>query len=383
MIALPAATDTSAHADPFRSRLVEFMLVGGATLVLLPLAWLLRTAIGLDDSEFAVSFTAFYAAWVINDPHFAVTYLLFYKGARQRALDPAIPRAQRIRWVIAGVVVPLALAAWAIGALAAHSAQAIGWMVQLMYLLVGWHYAKQGFGVLSVLSARRGFRLSPQERTAILFHCYAGWAFAWANPATPAGEYEEKGVVYTALAHPRWLEIGAGAVLAASTIAVAWVVLARWRRERRTLPTAPLTGLLVTVWSWTIFSSFDPLVRYVIPALHSIQYLYFVWLMKRNEARAEEGPPAFGRPVAVRLGLLAVSALGLGAMLFHIAPTFLDTALVPRPPRGQVTTDPLGETPYFAALFVFVNIHHYFMDHVIWRRENPDTRFLRDPAPAS
>jgi len=24
-----------------------------------------------------------------------------------------------------------------------------------------------------------------------------------------------------------------------------------------------------------------------------------------------------------------------------------------------------------------VNIHHYFMDHVIWRRDNPDTRFLR------
>lgn len=382
MIALPAATDTSARAESFRSRLVEFMLVGGATLVLLPLAWLLRTAIGLPDSELAVSFTAFYAAWVINDPHFAVTYLLFYKGARRRALDPAIPRAQRIRWVIAGVVVPLALATWAIGALATRSAQAIGWMAQLMYLLVGWHYAKQGFGVLSVLSARRGFRLSPQERTAILFHCYAGWAFAWANPATPAGEYEEKGVVYTQLAHPRWLEIAAGSVLAASTVAVAWVVLARWRRERRTLPLAPLTGLLVTVWSWTVFSSFDPLVRYVIPALHSIQYLYFVWLMKRNEARAEEGPPAFGRPVTVRLGLLALSALGLGAMLFHIAPTFLDTAFVPKPPRGQVTTDPLGETPYFAALFVFVNIHHYFMDHVIWRRENPDTRFLREPAPA-
>ena len=36
----------------------------------------------------------------------------------------------------------------------------------------------------------------------------------------------------------------------------------------------------------------------------------------------------------------------------------------------------LGETPYFAAIFVFVNIHHYFMDFVIWRRENPRTRHL-------
>jgi len=27
---------------------------------------------------------------------------------------------------------------------------------------------------------------------------------------------------------------------------------------------------------------------------------------------------------------------------------------------------------------VVVNIHHYFMDHVIWRRDNPDTRYLRE-----
>jgi hypothetical protein len=380
-LALPAAAESSPR-DGFRARLVEFMLVGGATLVLFPLAWLARAALGLDASELAFGFTTFYAAYVINDPHFTVTYLLFYKNARRRAFGTAFGRAQRIRYLVAGVVVPLALAGWAGLALTFHSAQALGWMVQLMFLLVGWHYAKQGFGVLTVLSARRGVRVSPRERTVILFHCYAGWAFAWANPATPAGEYEEKGVVFTALARPRWLELGAGAVLALSTIALFWVVIAKWRREGRTFPLAPLSGFLVTVWVWTIFSSVDPLVRYAIPALHSVQYLYFVWLMKRNEARAEEGPPSFGRPVAVRVGLLALSAVGLGVLLFHIAPTFLDTALVPRPPRGQVTTDPLGETPYFAAIYVFLNIHHYFMDHVIWRRDNPDTRYLQGPATA-
>jgi hypothetical protein len=353
------------------------MLTGGATLVLFPLAWMLRTAIGLDSAELAVGFTAFYAAYLVNDPHFTVTYLLFYKDARNRAFGAAFERSQRLRWLIAGIVVPVVLAVWAAAALRLHSAQALGWMIQLMFLLVGWHYVKQGFGVLTVLSTRRGVRVSPRERTVILFHCYAGWAFAWANPEAPAGEFEEKGVVYRALAHPRWLEIGAGAVLGASTIALGWVLFDRWRRERRSLPLAPLSGLLITIWSWTIFSSIDPLIRYVIPALHSIQYLYFVWMMKRNEARAEEGPPSFGRPVAVRLGILALSAVGLGILVFHLGPTFLDTAFVPRA-RGGITTDPLGETPYFAAIYVFVNVHHYFMDNVIWRRENPATRYLRD-----
>ncbi len=367
-----------APAQSWRSRIAEFMLVGGATLVLFPLAWLFRRCAGLDASEYAVGFATFYGAYVINDPHFAVTYLLFYKNAKQRAFSREFSVAQRIRYGIAGLLVPVVLGIWAIAAITLRSAQTLGWMVQLMFLLVGWHYVKQGFGVLTVLSARRGVRVSPRERAALLAHCFAGWAYAWANPAIAAGEFEEKGVVYFAPAHPRWLELLAGAALGLSTIALAGVLLVKWRRERKMLPIAPLSGLLITVWSWTIYSSIDPLIRYVIPALHSIQYLYFVWLMKRNEARESEGPPMFGRPVAVRVGALALSALGLGWFLFRGAPTFLDTVFASRPRHG-VGADALGETPFFAAFFVVVNIHHYFMDNVIWRRDNPDTRYLRDP----
>jgi hypothetical protein len=188
--------------------------------------------------------------------------------------------------------------------------------------------------------------------------------------------------VYRALAHPRWLEIGAGIALGATAIALGAVIVARWRRDRTTLPLAGLCGLLVTVWSWTIFSATDPLLRYAIPALHSVQYLYFVWLLRRNRARAEEAPPHFGRPVAVRVGALAITALALGWLLFHGAPGALDAMLVSRPRRGALPDD-LGTTPYLAAFFVVVSVHHYFMDAVLWRRENRETRFLIDATPAT
>ena len=371
-------TAVPASARDWMARLTEFMLVGGVTLLLFPLSWLLRRTFGLNASEYAVGFATFYAAYVINDPHFAVTYLLFYKDVRERTLGSSYHLSYRLRYGVAGFVVPAALVVWAIAAIATRSAETLGWMVQLMFFLVGWHYVKQGFGVLAVLSARRGARILPRERAAILVHCFAGWAYAWASPAAPAGEFEEKGVVYRALSHPRWLEATTGVVLAASSLFLVAVLVARWRREGKMLPLAPLLGLLITVWSWTIYSSADRLLQYLIPALHSIQYFYFVWLLKRNEARAAEGPPSFGRPTAVRLGFLAFSALGLGWLFFHGAPTFLDGVYAPSPRRGGVP-DALGPTPFFAAFFVVVNIHHYFMDHVIWRRDNPDTRYLREP----
>ena len=384
---LAAPGETEAHVSGTRSTRVlptglrvsgwlEFLVVGGATFLLFPLSWALQRAFGADPVLLAAGFLTFHAAYVLNDPHFAVTYLLFYREVRRRALSPELPLGQRFRYWLSGFVVPVVLVTWAALALALHSAAALGWIVQLMFLLVGWHYAKQGFGVLSVLSARRGVSLNGRERRLLLWHCFAGWAFAWANPSRAAGEFEEKGVVYWGVAHPRWLELTAGAVLAASTLALGAQLVRSWQRERRALPFVPLSSFLITIWSWTIYSRVDPMVQYLIPALHSLQYFYFVWLMQGNRAISEEGPPLFGRAASARLGMLALSALGLGWLLLRGGPTLLDELLVPRLQRGGVP-DELGTTPYFAAFFAMVNIHHYCMDHVIWRRENPETRFLR------
>jgi hypothetical protein len=213
----------------------------------------------------------------------------------------------------------------------------------------------------------------PRERAAILAHCYLGWAYAWASPFDPGSELEEKGVVYHSVAHGPGLERLTHVLFLASVVPLVWVLVRKWRAEGRLPIVAPLTALLCSVWAWSIYSSIDPLVRYVIPALHSVQYLYFVWLMKSNEAREREGPPWFDVSAKVRLGILAVSALALGFVLFHGAPAALDDALVSR----RMRRSDLGPTPYFAALYAIVNIHHYFMDYVIWRRDNPLTRYLR------
>jgi hypothetical protein len=356
---------------------VEFLLVGGATLLLFPLLWLLRKVIGLDSAELAVGFLMFHAAHLINDPHFAVSYLLFYKDVKARAFGSVFGPWQRARYWVAGLLVPIALAVWLAIALSSASAHAMGLLIQAMFLLVGWHYVKQGFGVLSVLSARRGLRYSAFERRAILGHCFAGWAYAWASPALPAMEAEEKGVLYLQLAHPPGLERLTLVLFAVSSVVLAVALLRKWRREARLPPLAPLTGLLVSIWVWSVYSSADPLLVYVIPALHSVQYLYFVWLLTHNRAKAKAEPPYFGPPAVQRLLFLALSSVALGWLIFHLAPELLDAARVSQHRHARARLGELGPTPYFAGFFAFVNIHHYFMDSVLWRRENPDTRYLQ------
>ena len=130
-------------------------------------SWLLRTRLGLDAADYAVGFT-FYGAFLINDPHFTVTYILFYRDFRRRAFRDAFEGRQRVRYVIAGLVVPAVLAASAI----ASPAPPLRARARVPYpddvrLLVGWHYVKQGFGVASVLAARRGVRFEGRERLAL------------------------------------------------------------------------------------------------------------------------------------------------------------------------------------------------------------------------
>lgn len=355
----------------------EFLVTGGATLFLIPAAWWFQKTSGLEQSEYLVSFWAFYAAYLINDPHFGVTYFLFYRGARGRLLGPSFSGAQRARYAVAAIAIPIVMLAWISWALVQSSGEALGGLIQVMFFLVGWHYVKQGFGVMMVLSARRGVGFSQHERWALLSHAFAAWAYAWSSPAEIGNQYEESGIVYTALAHPAGLEHVTGGLFFLSGGILVWFLIRKWLRERTFPPLAALTGYVMSLWLWTVYSSFDPLMAYVIPGLHSLQYLYFVYLLKKNEARAEQGEPKFGRPVGARLAVLAISSIVLGYLILTGIPNFLDETLMGTHAESA-PAGPLGATPFLAAFVVFVNIHHYFMDHVIWRRENPETKFLRD-----
>lgn len=355
--------------------LLEFAVVGGLTPFLYPLSWILRNVFGLDSTEYIVSFAMFAAAFVINDPHFAVTYFIFYKDARSRAFGNGFTGWQQIRYLLAGFVIPIVLVTWGITALVFRSASSLGVMIQLMFFLVGWHYVKQGFGVFSVLSARRGVRFDKAERWAILGHCYAGWAYAWASPRDIGHAAEEKGIWYVTFSQPRGLEQVTAVLFFATIVPMVWALGSKWKREGRLPIATPLVALLCSVWPWLIYSNIDPLLIYVIPALHSIQYLYIVWLLEGNKARELEGPPHFQRSATSRLLGLALVSLGLGWFFFHIGPTIFDSLIGSRLATKEY--DPIGATPCFAALFAFVNIHHYCMDAVIWRRENPETRYLQ------
>ena len=95
------------------------------------------------------------------------------------------------------------------------------------------------------------------------------------------------------------------------------------------------------------------------------------------ECRSEHSQPrAAGRfivtrvlPAGVRTNLAIFIGIGvfLGYLGFMGVPRFIDSVF---PYDKRV----FGPSLFLFMFYIFINIHHYFLDNVMWRRGNPDVQ---------
>ena len=114
----------------------------------------------------------------------------------------------------------------------------------------------------------------------------------------------------------------------------------------------------------------------VVPTFHALQYLCVVWRYQLNletgklwECSAGQGDarPAWHRTAVAGLMRFALLGLLISITAFWAAPNFIDA-------NAGYDRAVFGVTLFMAIRWAFTNIHHYVMDSVIWRHENPETR---------
>ena len=72
----------------------------------------------------------------------------------------------------------------------------------------------------------------------------------------------------------------------------------------------------------------------------------------------------------LRFALFVLVGIAMGFFGFWWVPLYLDSVV----PYDRET---FGGHMFLFMFWVFINVHHYFLDNVMWRRENPDTsRYL-------
>jgi hypothetical protein len=351
---------------------VDFLCLGGSSLFLLPLLWVLPAA----DYRAPVATTMLLIAHLINHPHFAHSYQIFYRGFSAKAFRPDLGREMQARYIFAGIVVPALLVAFCAINIVRGDAQLLGLGGNAMGLFVGWHYVKQGYGMLMVDAVLKRKFFKDPEKKVFLVNSYLVWIYAWLKFNQIVSQQDLWGLKYYTFAFPPPVVTIAGLAALVSGLLALWVLVVRFRANGG-LPVNGVLAYAVSLYLWLLFVQINPLWLLVVPALHSLQYLVVVWRYELNYEKGREGAleaPSvalveriFGSRYYASMALFVAAGLAIGYFGFWGAPKFLD-AIVP------YDKSVFGGTMFLFVFWIFINVHHYFLDNVMWRRENPDTR---------
>ena len=341
-------------------RVLDPLCLGGFSL-LVPLGVMALLSGGLSRQLLARA--EHWVAVLIVLPHFLSSYQLLYWDYRRRLAQP--------RLFAVAAAVPLGLAALLASVFLSKAPVVPLWViVQAMFFLSGWHYLKQTFGCALAGCALAGSPLDDAQRLALRANLWALGALAYLAPNCSPRVFSFAGLTYSSLGLPQALLWLAYAALAGTA---AWLLTLLAKRKTAPAPAAIAAVLAFYAWSLPILVKPDLFYTFrFVPfaaGLHSLQYLTFVGPLRWRRLERGAGGAVPLSKTLVFVGGWLLMAFALAPVLFYKAPGWLDRAVSYDKVR-------LGPVFFVAAVHLFVNIHHYFIDSAIWRRDNEDLRAL-------
>lgn len=364
------------------SPVADSLLAGGAALILLGVMWWFYPKTRGIAREQVAAVAAVFAAlsYVVNYPHFMASYALLYTDLKERMAAYGTGQLMWWRFAVAAYIAPVLLVLFFLYVILTQKHQLIGLAVQVMFFFVGWHYVKQAYGVFVVLSGMKGIFYNRWQVLALKLHVYSLWLYTWYISGAVVLEgmsprpMNFHTIQYTGLSLFKSQAIIDGLFWPVVVLGVAgWAaVIWNWVETKKRPSVSGLLGY-TSMYTLLAFVGIHPLFAYATPALHSAQYLLFVYAYKRGEFQTVgEGQHFFGdgkahRPNWYRMLSYFLLMCAIGALAFDVLPLYFEA-------QSRYWNFPLMATPIF---HVFINVHHYFIDTAIWRRENRNLgRFL-------
>ncbi len=368
----------SPKIDPLRGRegylfsaVVDFICLGGGSLPIL----IALLAIPSEEYKISALFAVVLFSHFINNPHFMNSYQIFYSNFRRKISLSNTENGLCFRYIFAGIAVPIIIVGFFAYAISQSDPKLLGQSINAMLFFVGWHYVKQGYGILIVESVLKRAFFSNTEKLVLRYNGISAWIFSWMLANREVAASDLYGLEFYTIGVPEWLYLLSASVAALMGAAALMIVLRKKFVAGQNLPFNGLLAYATSIYVWMAVSQIDILLLIVVPVFHSLQYLAVVWRYKLNETEAK-----FDRDdVALFSGLVTLSRprfefakfvfLGiiLGACAFTVIPTFLDYYV-------EYSEELYGTTLFILLSAVFINIHHYFLDNVMWRKENPEIK---------
>ncbi|MEP7203154.1 MAG: hypothetical protein ABI894_11120 [Ilumatobacteraceae bacterium] len=322
---------------------IDGLLIGGASVVLYAL-FRLRPELASSPSVASLAATL---VWVCNYPHFASTNYRLYHS-----------RSSIAQYPMTSFVTPLMVSAAVIGCY--MSPNAVAPMFIKLYLLWSpYHFSGQTLGITMVYARRSGFVIDGWLRRSLTAFIFLTFLVqnAWAEVGRHVNPFY--GVDYPTLGVPVWLP--------QTLTKLMWIALAVtialliWQIVNSG-PRVPWIVLLpaFTQYVWFVATPAGQF-AYMVPFFHSLQYLLIAWNVQLKEGLGERRRDPSVRYVwSESTRWMTINIVG-GYILFWGLPQI-----------GSQFGKPLVFST--AVILAAIQIHHFFVDGVIWRLHNPAAR---------
>lgn len=367
------------------TRFVDFWLLGGASI----LVWLVmiavdgfRAAWAVDQHFKNLTYTAASLSLLINYPHFLISYKLAYQRGRVFVTTHwwqliAVPAALLAVFAAAflgferpvGSVPLLGGASAALGSVLGLgqvlSGPRLGDVLftavfNFMMLTVGWHYTKQVFGCMMVYGYFDAYPMTQAQRDLTKRALLTIWVMNFVHTNIGGSQNVFSQFRYYSLDLPDIMAPLSLALVAGGFALVVYKVFYANYRERGVLPGVNMLVPFVALYVWWLPQTRQYEFYFLLtPMFHSLQYLAFVYKMEDTRLRGE-------RHREVRATVLVMGVVVAGWLAFELVPNTLDNVL------GTFTAWQMFF--FFTAAMLFINIHHYFIDNVLWRFRDPRVR---------
>jgi len=353
----PARRQTPAMITPF----VDALCVGGASVLvaLVVLALDLRTPP-------QVTLLMILTGFAINVPHFLASYRLLY-GSVER----------RLQYRGVSVYMPLVLLLFMLFALSMYPTNQLflGAMVGAGSVLLAWHYTGQAWGMMASFAYIEGRTFTPLERRLTRANLYVllSWHLVWAVVISRAMFQDARAdawLLSASMAQGLYQFVSVAA-LASSLLGLTALGL-QWRRTGRP-PTARMVLPWLAIHMWYVLLYRDPAAIFWAQNAHALQYLIFPMRVEMNRTR-DDAPRKRQGALGGHMAWYYVGTALLGLLVMQIIPEGVQVGFSFLGKTQYGSPSPFQSGPIQLAVVAFINVHHYFIDNVIWKIRNPAVR---------
>jgi hypothetical protein len=286
---------------------------------------------------------------VCNWPHFSATNYRLY-----HSLD-------NIRqYPLTALAVPPLLVLLAVGAILSPAGVA-PYLVKIFFLWSPYHFSGQTLGITLIYARRAGFPVGRWERLGLSSFIYGTFLVLTArsevlpsagDPNSGDGSYY--GISYPALGVPAWLP-GVFQVLMYLGGALFLMLAIRWCRQNRQLLPPIVLVPAAAQFFWFVFNDGWKNFLEFVPFFHCMQYLLIAWSMQLKEKMDQRHITPSTRYVLGETARWYILNFLGGAVLFFFLP------------RVLAYLAGLGGDFATGVTIAAVQIHHFFVDGVIWK----------------